>query len=64
MRKYTRKIMKYDAEKKGVKASMFVHDEFEELQNKKYGETRTMINKVIGTHPRKLWKHRIGFVVK
>ena len=64
MRKYVRKMLKYDAEKNGVKASMYINNEFEEMQNKKYGETRTMINKVIGTHPRHLWKHRIGFVVK
>ena len=64
MRKYTRKILKYDAEKQGVKASTYVREEFEIMQSKKYGETATMIHKAIGTHPRRIWKHRIAFVIK
>lgn len=59
MRKYIRKMMKYNAEQQRIKASKFVHNNFEQLQIKKYTKTRRDINKAKGTHKRRIWKQRI-----
>lgn len=64
MRKYIRKILKYNAEKQSVKASKWVHNRFEQLQIKKYKKKRRDINKAKGTHPRHNWKARIALYVE
>ena len=59
MRKYVRKMLRCEAEQKGVKASKFVHRKFENLQIKKQGKKSRDIHRVIGTHKRRVWKSRI-----
>ena len=63
MRKYIREMLRNRAEKEGVKASTYVHDEFERMQVKKYGETKRMKNRAKGTHTRSKWKSRIEAVL-
>lgn len=63
MRKYIRKMMKYAAEHKGVKASKFIKNKFEKMQIKKYGAYRRDLNIQKGTHPRKTWKNRCAIVL-
>lgn len=63
MRKYIRLMLKNKAEKEGFKSSTYVHNNFEEMQIKKYGATNRLKNKAKGTHPRKKWKSRIEAVL-
>ena len=58
MRKIIRNMLRSKAERKDVKPSRFVKSEFNEIQVKKYGETRRLINQITGTHKRKTWKQR------
>ena len=60
MRKYIRNIIRSYAEKNGDKASRVVRATFNELQIKKYGAKRRLINQRIGTHKLKLWESRIS----
>ena len=60
MRKYIRSILSSRAKKEDVKASKYVHNNFEELQIKKYGERRRKINEAKGAKPRRKWKNRIA----
>lgn len=59
MRKHIRKMLKYDAEQKDVKASKWVHRQFENIQIKKQGKKSRDIHKAVGTHKRRVWKSRI-----
>ena len=59
MRKYIRSMLRNTAEKEKIKASKYVHDNFEEMQIKKYGATRRKINEAKGAKPRRKWKNRI-----
>ncbi len=59
MRKYIRKMLKSEAEQKGVKASKWVHRKFENLQIKKQGKKSRDIHRAVGTHKRRVWKSRI-----
>lgn len=56
-------MLRNKARKEGVKASAYVHNNFEEMQIKKYGEINRLKNKAKGTHPRKNWKSRIEAVL-
>lgn len=58
MRKYIRKMLKSEAEQKGVKASKWVYSRFVNLQIKKYGDKRRSIHRAISTHKRRIWKSR------
>ena len=60
MRKIIRNMLRSKAEHIGVKPSRFVKYEFNEIQIKKYGETRRLINKIKGTHKPKTWRTRIA----
>lgn len=63
MRKFIRNKLRAEAEKMGVKPSLYVRNEFNRYQVKKYGVTKRLINQAIGTHKRKTWKMRINAVV-
>ena len=56
MRKYKRAIYRLYAERKGIKASEFVHNSWEHYQIKKYGYGVRKRNVVRGTKPRKKWR--------
>lgn len=60
MRKHIRNQMRKIAEVNGVKASTFVHNEFDRHQIKEVGATTREINKAKGTHKRRTRKQRIA----
>lgn len=59
MRKYRRAIIRAKAEKRGVKASKFVKDYFNGIQERKYGKEQRLINKARGTHKKSTWRNRL-----
>lgn len=56
MRKYKRAIYRAFAERKGIKASKFVHDSWEHDQIKRRGYGTRLINVLHGTKPRRKWR--------
>ena len=56
MRKYKRAIYRAYAERKGIKASRFVHDSWEYYQTKKFGYGVRKRNILHGTKPRRKWR--------
>ena len=56
MRKYKRAIYRLYAERKGIKASEFVHNSWEHYQIRKYGYGVRARNILRGTKPRKKWR--------
>ena len=58
-RKFIRNKMRHAAEKKGVKASIWVRHEWDRYQQKKVGAMKRSINKAKGTLPRRKWKMSI-----
>lgn len=60
MRKIIRNMLRSKAERMRVKPSRFVKYEFNEIQIKKYGKTRRLINQIKGTHKPKTWRTRIA----
>ena len=55
-RKFIRNTMRHAAEKKGVKASKWVRNEWDRYQRKKVGGKKRAINKAKGTLPRRKWR--------
>jgi hypothetical protein len=64
MRKYVRGMLKEKARKEGVKASAYVHDEFDDIQTKRYGNIARKKNIAKGTEPRSKWRSRIEAVLE
>lgn len=60
MRKHQREILRRQAERKGVKASRFVHEKWDKLQRKKLGVSARRHNIAHGTKPKRLWRSRIA----
>ena len=63
MRKIIRSILKNEAKKEGVKSSMYINYQFGNIQKKKYGETRRLLNQVKSTHKKKTWGNRCADVM-
>lgn len=63
VRKYIRNALRVEAERMGVKPSLYVARNFDKYQVDKYGETRRRINQAKSTHKRKTWRLRIASVV-
>lgn len=55
MRKYKRAIYRAYAERKGIKASRFVHDSWENYQIKKRGRAVRAFNWWRSTRPKRNW---------
>ena len=60
MRKYIRKILKSEANKKHIKESKYIKDMFNSMQIKKYGTKKRIENQLKGTHKKNTWKNRIS----
>lgn len=63
MRKYIRNLMRAEARRMCVKPSEYVKNRFDELQIKRYGKTRRLINQAKGTHSGYKWEQRIKFYI-
>ena len=61
MRKLLRSILRHNAEKIGVKPSLYVWSEFNKYQIKKYGKNVRRDNRIKGTRKRKTWKNNLIF---
>lgn len=60
MRKHQREILRRQAERKGVKASRYVREEWDKIQRKKLGASARLRNIAHGTKPKRLWRSRIA----
>lgn len=58
MRKYIRKLLRAEGERKGAKPSEYVKTEFDRIQRKKYGRIARLANQAHGTHKRITWHIR------
>lgn len=56
MRKYIRYGLRVYAEKKGIKPSAFVAEQWERLQIKRYGKAARICNVLHGTNPAYKWR--------
>ncbi|MBO7735977.1 MAG: hypothetical protein J6S67_25635 [Methanobrevibacter sp.] len=63
MRKIIRNILRYNAKKEETKASAYINYNFGKIQEKKYGETRRLLNQVKSTHKKNTWGNRCGGVM-
>ena len=56
MRKYIRAMYRAYAEKKGIKPSAFVAEQWDRFQKVKYGVTQRRLNVLHGTKPARKWR--------
>ena len=62
-RTHIRYRLRCAAQKANVKPSKYVAYAWDDIQTRKYGETRRAINKAKGTKPKRLWRSRIAGAV-
>ena len=60
MRKFKRERIRREAERRGIKASGYLHGAWDALQKKLVGSGRRGANVARGTHKRNTWKARIN----